>query len=228
MAFNTSEDAYRYYLRYTRDKGFAIAKRSSRKGSDGKLRHIGFECCRARKTMPDKYVLRRWCKNVNRAHTKVRISYDKCSTSIEAHRHDNVCNLFNEVVDFAECSQEKYDMVMTRVRELKRELMEASVICESNVVSLGDDEVEKIAVGHGFGTQESVGHPNYMGHLMWANMMPHNIQANMTQDRTIFPFSPILCPTKTSLNQVWRGQSILAGSQSWGGQSSFMKDQGQY
>ncbi|KAG5534559.1 hypothetical protein RHGRI_022618 [Rhododendron griersonianum] len=132
MAFNTSEDAYRYYLRYTRDKGFAIAKRSSRKGSDGKLRH----------------------------------------------------------------------------------------------------EVEKIAVGHGFGTQESVvnvhGHPNYMGHLMWANMMPHNIQANMTQDRTIFPFSPILCPTKTSLNQVWRGQSILAGSQSWGGQSSFMKDQGQY
>ncbi|KAG5534560.1 hypothetical protein RHGRI_022618 [Rhododendron griersonianum] len=88
--------------------------------------------------VPDKYVLRRWCKNVNRAHTKVRISYDKCSTSIEAHRHDNVCNLFNEVVDFAECSQEKYDMVMTRVRELKRELMEASVICESNVVSLGD------------------------------------------------------------------------------------------
>ncbi|KAG5562946.1 hypothetical protein RHGRI_005623 [Rhododendron griersonianum] len=115
MAFDTPEDAYRYYLRYAQEKGFAIAKRSSRKGSDGKLRHIGFECCRAGKAR----------------------------------------------------------------------------------------EVEKIAVGHGFGTQESVvnGHPSYMGHSMWPNMMPHNMQANMTQGETIFPFSPTLCPTRTSLNQ---------------------------
>ncbi|KAI8567772.1 hypothetical protein RHMOL_Rhmol02G0147600 [Rhododendron molle] len=186
-------------------------------------------------------------------------------------------------------------MVMTRVRELKRELMEASVVCESNVVSLGDDmgthidpislgdgvitskqstnildpeglrrkgrppckrkkgvveiavkkkretkkktlsnekvkKVEKIAVDHEFGTQESVvnGHPNYMGHSMWPNMIPHNMQVNMTQGGTIFPFSPTLCPTGTSLNQVWRGQSILAGNQSWGGQSSFMEDRGRY
>ncbi|KAG5529625.1 hypothetical protein RHGRI_030119 [Rhododendron griersonianum] len=46
MAFDTPEDAYRYYLRYAQEKGFAIAKRSSRKGSDG---NIGFECCRAGK-----------------------------------------------------------------------------------------------------------------------------------------------------------------------------------
>ncbi|KAI8567559.1 hypothetical protein RHMOL_Rhmol02G0131200 [Rhododendron molle] len=89
--------------------------------------------------VPDRYVLRRWCKNVKRVHTKVRICYDKSSTSIVARRHDNMCNIFNEVADLAEESQEKYDMVMKRVRELKRELMEASVICESNVVSLGDD-----------------------------------------------------------------------------------------
>ncbi|KAI8552071.1 hypothetical protein RHMOL_Rhmol06G0235900 [Rhododendron molle] len=102
--------------------------------------------------VPEKYVLRRWCKNVKRAHTKVWISYDKYSISIEAHRHDNMCNLFNEVVDLAECSQEKYDMVMTRVRELKRELMEASVVCESNVVSLGDDmgtHIDPISLGDG-------------------------------------------------------------------------------
>ncbi|XP_058222976.1 protein FAR1-RELATED SEQUENCE 4-like [Rhododendron vialii] len=47
MAFDTSEDTYRYYLRYAREKRFAIAKGSSRKGSDGNLRHIGFECCHA-------------------------------------------------------------------------------------------------------------------------------------------------------------------------------------
>ncbi|XP_058217565.1 protein FAR1-RELATED SEQUENCE 1-like [Rhododendron vialii] len=89
--------------------------------------------------VPDKYVLRRWCKNVKRVHTKVPICYDKSSTSIEVRRHDNMCNLFNEVADLAEESEEKYDMVMKWVHELKRELMEASVVCESNVVSLGDD-----------------------------------------------------------------------------------------
>ncbi|GAB2274277.1 hypothetical protein Dimus_009043 [Dionaea muscipula] len=90
------------------------------------------------KRVPDKYVLRRWCKNLKRDHTKVRISYDKFSTSIEARQHDNMCNLFNEVVDLAVVSQDKYDMVMTRVQEPKRELIEASVVGESNVVSLGD------------------------------------------------------------------------------------------
>ncbi|KAI8535062.1 hypothetical protein RHMOL_Rhmol10G0145800 [Rhododendron molle] len=89
--------------------------------------------------VPDKYVLRRWCKNVKRVHPKVRIYYDKSSTSIEARRHDNMCNLFIEVGDLAEGSEEKYDMMMKWICELKRELMEASVLCESNVVSLGDD-----------------------------------------------------------------------------------------
>ncbi|KAI8563999.1 hypothetical protein RHMOL_Rhmol03G0150800 [Rhododendron molle] len=60
-----------------------------------------------------------------------------------------MCNLFNEVADLAEESQKKYVMVMTRVRELKRELMEVSVHCESNVgfktpndsFSLGDEVI---------------------------------------------------------------------------------------
>ncbi|XP_057511625.1 uncharacterized protein LOC130793782 isoform X2 [Actinidia eriantha] len=86
----------------------------------------------------DKYVLRRWCKNVKRVHTKIRICYDKSSTSIEARWHDNMCNLFNDVADLAKESQEKYDMVITRVRELKLELMKVSVVVQSNVVLLGD------------------------------------------------------------------------------------------
>ncbi|KAI8534745.1 hypothetical protein RHMOL_Rhmol10G0120600 [Rhododendron molle] len=79
---------------------------------------------------------------------------------------------------------------------------------------------------------------------MWPNMMPHNMQVNMTQGGTIFPFSPTLCPTGTSLNQfrssfpssqsffngqVWRDQSILAGNQCqyWGGlQPNLLQTQG--
>ncbi|KAI8562748.1 hypothetical protein RHMOL_Rhmol03G0058900 [Rhododendron molle] len=85
--------------------------------------------------VPDKYVLRRWNKNVKRVHTKIRINYDNSSTSIEARRHDNMCNLFNEVADLAEDSQEKYDKVMARLLELKGELIESSIVCGSNVIS---------------------------------------------------------------------------------------------
>ncbi|KAG5566109.1 hypothetical protein RHGRI_001895 [Rhododendron griersonianum] len=49
MTFDTSEGAYLYYLKYANEKGFAVAKRSSRKGRDGNVRHVGFECCRAGK-----------------------------------------------------------------------------------------------------------------------------------------------------------------------------------
>ncbi|XP_058185717.1 protein FAR-RED IMPAIRED RESPONSE 1-like [Rhododendron vialii] len=57
------------------------------------------------------------CKNVKRVHTKVWIYYDKSSTSIEACRHDNICNLLNEVVDLAEESEVKYDIVMKQELE---------------------------------------------------------------------------------------------------------------
>ncbi|GFZ09183.1 far-red elongated hypocotyls 3 [Actinidia rufa] len=50
-------------------------------------------------------------------------------------------------------SQDKYDMVMTRVRDLKQELMEAAVMVESNVVLLGDglsiQENDSFSLGDG-------------------------------------------------------------------------------
>ncbi|XP_058211621.1 protein FAR1-RELATED SEQUENCE 6-like [Rhododendron vialii] len=83
--------------------------------------------------LPDKYVLRRWRKYVKRVHTKIRINYANSSTTIEARRHDNMCNLFNEVADLAEDYQEKYAKVMGRLRELKEELIESSTVCGSNM-----------------------------------------------------------------------------------------------
>ena len=96
--------------------------------------------------VPEKYVLRRWRKDVKRVHTKVRINYDNSSSKIEARRHDNMCILFDEVADLADDCEEKYEKVMKRIRELKIELIESSVVCGSNVLydtsnasfSLGD------------------------------------------------------------------------------------------
>jgi len=47
MAFDTPEEAFLYYSSYAKGKGFAVAKRTSRKGKDGKLTDIGFACSRA-------------------------------------------------------------------------------------------------------------------------------------------------------------------------------------
>ncbi|XP_057504766.1 protein FAR1-RELATED SEQUENCE 6-like [Actinidia eriantha] len=85
--------------------------------------------------LPEKYVLRRWRKDVKRVHTKIRINYDNSSSTIEARRHDNMCNLFNEVADLAEDSEEKYEIVIGRIRELKIELLQSSVVCGSNLLS---------------------------------------------------------------------------------------------
>lgn len=49
MTFDTSEDAHLYYFKYAKEKGFAVATRTSRKGKDGKLKHVILSCNRAGK-----------------------------------------------------------------------------------------------------------------------------------------------------------------------------------
>ncbi|KAI8572084.1 hypothetical protein RHMOL_Rhmol01G0171200 [Rhododendron molle] len=49
MIFDTQEEAYLYYSTYAKEKGFVVARRNSRKGIDGKVRHVCFECNRGGK-----------------------------------------------------------------------------------------------------------------------------------------------------------------------------------
>ncbi|KAG5553912.1 hypothetical protein RHGRI_011697 [Rhododendron griersonianum] len=44
MIFDTSEEAYSYYSRFAKAKGFTVAKRTSRKGKDGKLKDVTIAC----------------------------------------------------------------------------------------------------------------------------------------------------------------------------------------
>ncbi|GFY98617.1 FAR1-related sequence 3 [Actinidia rufa] len=99
--------------------------------------------------VPDKYVLKRWCKNVKRVHTKVRISYDKSSTCIQAQRNENVCNLYKEIADLVEDNQEQYDIVMARGREMKREVIEDLNVCSSNRVNDTGTPIHYFSLGDG-------------------------------------------------------------------------------
>ncbi|KAL7167294.1 hypothetical protein ACSBR2_037873 [Camellia fascicularis] len=83
--------------------------------------------------MPDKYILRRWNKNVKRCHTKVHISYDNSSIKPEARRYDKMFNVFNEVADLATSCDNKCDKVVEQLRELKGESKEeVDVVSGSN------------------------------------------------------------------------------------------------
>ncbi|XP_034223833.1 protein FAR-RED IMPAIRED RESPONSE 1-like [Prunus dulcis] len=80
----------------------------------------------------EKYIFRRWRKDIKRCHTKVKVSYADWSSKPEAHRFEKMCNLFYEVADMATKSDEKCNMVMGFVNDLKLKLTSNEVVRESN------------------------------------------------------------------------------------------------
>ncbi|XP_031287102.1 protein FAR-RED IMPAIRED RESPONSE 1-like [Pistacia vera] len=51
--------------------------------------------------IPEKFILRRWRKNVYRCHTKIRVSYNSWSMTTEGEQFDQLSNSFSEVADLA-------------------------------------------------------------------------------------------------------------------------------
>ena len=51
MMFNSIDDAMLYYTRYGKGKGFAVAKRTSKRGIDGETKYVTIGCNRAGKPM---------------------------------------------------------------------------------------------------------------------------------------------------------------------------------
>ncbi|PSR89838.1 Protein FAR-RED IMPAIRED RESPONSE like, partial [Actinidia chinensis var. chinensis] len=44
MTFDTSEDAYLFYCRYNKEKGFSVCRRTNKKGSNEKLKYLTLSC----------------------------------------------------------------------------------------------------------------------------------------------------------------------------------------
>ena len=73
--------------------------------------------------VPNKYILRRWRKDVKRRHTKAKVSYSNWVVSDVGRRYDKMCNAFSEVADLASELDEKCTLVLDRVNELKSEIL---------------------------------------------------------------------------------------------------------
>ncbi|XP_031282431.1 protein FAR1-RELATED SEQUENCE 6-like [Pistacia vera] len=71
----------------------------------------------------EKYILRRWRKNINRCHTKVKISYNSWSTNVQGQQFDKLSNLFSTVTDLASNTEDDCNMVIEMINDMKNKLM---------------------------------------------------------------------------------------------------------
>ncbi|KAL7199240.1 hypothetical protein ACSBR2_021512 [Camellia fascicularis] len=85
----------------------------------------------------DKYILRRWNKNVKRCHSKVIINYNNSSMLPETRRYNKMLNVFNDVADLATDCENRCDMVVEQLLELKGKLKE-EVEIHHNSTTHGD------------------------------------------------------------------------------------------
>ncbi|XP_034225566.1 protein FAR-RED IMPAIRED RESPONSE 1-like [Prunus dulcis] len=81
--------------------------------------------------IPDKYILRRWRKDVTRRHTKIKISYNESNATLEAHQCDKMQKTFDEIKELAADSEEKCVIVMAWMQKLKEQLSNHDNVCGS-------------------------------------------------------------------------------------------------
>ncbi|KAI9199957.1 hypothetical protein LWI28_000842 [Acer negundo] len=98
--------------------------------------------------VPNKYILKRWRKDVKRCHSKVKISYDNWDVKPEGQHFDKMCNSFYEVEDLATNNEAKFCMVMEAIECLKAKLTldardERSSQCGANLIedAIGNGEL---------------------------------------------------------------------------------------
>ncbi|KAF9617039.1 hypothetical protein IFM89_033109 [Coptis chinensis] len=119
MVFDTAEGLFEYYTKYGSENGFPVKKR------------------KRFKNIPEKYILRRWRKDVKRCHTKVKISYFDWMENPENEPFDRMCNAFYETADLATDNEDKTNIVMKWIKCLNNELNNGEVACASSQPTTG-------------------------------------------------------------------------------------------
>ncbi|XP_022845346.1 protein FAR1-RELATED SEQUENCE 2-like [Olea europaea var. sylvestris] len=51
--------------------------------------------------LPERYILRRWRRDVSRAHARVSVNYDGLVSSLEQLRYNDMCRAFAQIADLA-------------------------------------------------------------------------------------------------------------------------------
>ncbi|KAF9600847.1 hypothetical protein IFM89_013082 [Coptis chinensis] len=73
-------------------------------------------------TLPEKFFLRRWRKDVKRHHKKIKIIYADWTVNPENERFDKMCKAFYEVADLAAVDEDKINVVICWTKRLLNEI----------------------------------------------------------------------------------------------------------
>ncbi|KAH9726548.1 protein FAR1-RELATED SEQUENCE [Citrus sinensis] len=72
--------------------------------------------------LPEKYILRRWRKDVRRFYSKVKVSYDARSSSIEHQRYREECTAFYDVAEVASKNEESHKNIMGWIEKAMKDV----------------------------------------------------------------------------------------------------------
>nr|XP_043633675.1 protein FAR-RED IMPAIRED RESPONSE 1-like [Erigeron canadensis] len=93
--------------------------------------------------VPDKYILRRWRKDVKRRHTKVKVTYNDWVDSDEGRRYSRMCSAFSMVADLASKLEEKCNLVLNRVSEIMSEVSSKKTVHDNFICTPGQSTSPK-------------------------------------------------------------------------------------
>ncbi|XP_024042121.1 protein FAR1-RELATED SEQUENCE 5-like [Citrus clementina] len=85
--------------------------------------------------LPEKYILRRWRKDVWRCHSRVKTSYELHSCTDEQKRYEKMCATFAEVANMAAHTIESSNLVFNWIENVRGDLSKA-ILCGDNEVTV--------------------------------------------------------------------------------------------
>ncbi|KAH9768887.1 protein FAR1-RELATED SEQUENCE [Citrus sinensis] len=72
--------------------------------------------------LPEKYIVRRWRKDVRRFSSKVKVSYNARSSSIEHQRYKEECTTFYDVAEVASKNEESHKNIMGWIEKVMKDV----------------------------------------------------------------------------------------------------------
>lgn len=100
--------------------------------------------CNRKTLLLEKYIIRRWKKNVRRSYSRVKVSYDIRSSNIEHQQYKEDCAIFYDVVDLVSTNEESHKSVWPWIEKVIKDVS-LNVRCESEDITalMGGEVVHK-------------------------------------------------------------------------------------
>ncbi|XP_028065622.1 uncharacterized protein LOC114268623 [Camellia sinensis] len=83
--------------------------------------------------VPDKYIMLRWRKDLERGYTCIPTTYTKSGAALNAKVHDNYHEILDEIIEITSNDDGKHKAIQLGLREIKERVRKNESSCASNV-----------------------------------------------------------------------------------------------